>query len=81
MLSCSVLLSHALQCYVVIDVIWNENLSYLIFGSRWKLLFEYLLRTGVVLLTCELKTVPFDVSSFSFPQKKRRRALASGLSN
>ncbi|KAL1117150.1 hypothetical protein AAG570_004477 [Ranatra chinensis] len=47
----AIFISYALQCYVPVEIIWNTYMKQKLENSNKKLLIEYLMRTGVVLLT------------------------------
>lgn len=53
MIALGVFASHALFCYVAIDIAWNQYIYKRIAIGGRKLLWEYVLRTGVVFVTCK----------------------------
>lgn len=57
MIALGVFGSHAIYCYVAIDIAWNQYLSKRLENSKRKLLWEYVLRTGIVFLTCKYTCV------------------------
>lgn len=53
MLAVAIYITHPLQMYVAIDIIWNEYLKTKFEKSRYQLFYEYAVRTLLVLLTCK----------------------------
>lgn len=53
LLAFAIFFTHPIQCYVAIDIAWNEYISPAINKYRYKLVWEYVVRTIVILLTCE----------------------------
>lgn len=53
LLAIAIFFTHPIQCYVAIDIAWNGYISPLINKYRFQLLWEYVVRTIVILLTCE----------------------------
>lgn len=49
----AIYISYALQAYVPIEIIWNTYLKTKLEQSNKKLLIEYIMRTVIVILTCE----------------------------
>lgn len=49
----AIFITHALQCYVAIDITWTGYLSPRFEKSSHKLLIEYTVRTLLVLFTCK----------------------------
>lgn len=47
----AIFISYALQCYVPVEIIWNQYLKNHLEDSKNKLLVEYVLRTVLVILT------------------------------
>lgn len=47
-------ISYGLQCFVPVDIIWGNYLSKLFGKSRNILLWEYVVRIVIVLITCKL---------------------------
>lgn len=56
MLALGIFITHGLACYVAIDITWNDYVVKKIGNSPRKLLWEYVVRTLLVLVTC--KCVP-----------------------
>ncbi|KAJ3662236.1 hypothetical protein Zmor_006592 [Zophobas morio] len=54
MLAIAIYITHPLQMYVAIDIMWNEYLLPKCEKSRYQLLFEYCVRTSLVLITFAL---------------------------
>lgn len=48
-----IFITHAIACYVAIDIIWREYLFKRLKDNPKKLLWEYVLRTSIVFITCE----------------------------
>lgn len=46
-------ITHAVACYVAIDLAWNNYILQRISHERNLLLWEYVVRTIIVLLTCK----------------------------
>lgn len=53
MLSFGIFITHGVACYVAIDITWNTYVVDKITNERYKLLWEYVMRTGIVLITCK----------------------------
>lgn len=53
LLAIAIFFTHPIQCYVAIDIAWNEYIGPAITKFRYQLLWEYVVRTIVILLTCE----------------------------
>lgn len=53
LLAFAIFVTHGLACYVAIDILWNEYIGVRLLNSKRRLIWEYLLRTGIVLVTCE----------------------------
>lgn len=53
MISCGVFFTHAVACYVAIDLAWNEYVLKRIAHSAHKLRWEYTMRAGIVFITCK----------------------------
>lgn len=51
MLAIAIFVTHALQCYVAVDIAWNHYLLPVVEKRNHKLLMEYLVRTSLVLIT------------------------------
>lgn len=49
----AIYISYALQAYVPIEIIWNTYLKTKLEQSNKKLLIEYIMRTVIVIITCE----------------------------
>lgn len=57
MLAIAIYITHPLQLYVAIDIIWNEYLAARFEKCRYQVFYEYVVRTSLVLITCEYKTL------------------------
>lgn len=53
LLAISIFFTHALQCYVAIDISWNEYIFPRMSKVRRTVIWEYVLRTSIVLVTCK----------------------------
>lgn len=53
LLAIAIFFTHPIQCYVAIDIAWNEYISSAINKYRFKMLWEYVVRTIIILLTCK----------------------------
>lgn len=53
MLAIAISFTHGLACYVAIDITWNEYVKKRLSKSSPKLVWEYVIRTLVVLITCK----------------------------
>ncbi|XP_023942840.1 proton-coupled amino acid transporter-like protein CG1139 [Bicyclus anynana] len=51
LLAFAIFITHGLACYVAIDILWNEYVGVRLLHSNHRVLWEYLLRTVIVLLT------------------------------
>lgn len=77
LLAIAIFFTHPIQCYVAIDIIWNEYLSHHLEKYRFKLLWEYIVRTIIILLTCEYIS---SLSLSHIDNSKWNRYLRSHLS-
>jgi len=53
LLAIAIFFTHPIQCYVAIDIMWNEYISQYLEKYRFNLLWEYVVRTIIILITCE----------------------------
>nr|CAD7445233.1 unnamed protein product [Timema bartmani] len=53
MLSVAIFVSHGLQCYIAVDITWGQYLLPRLEKHRHKTFIEYVVRAGLVLVTCE----------------------------
>lgn len=53
MIAIGIFITHAIACYVAFDIIWREYLYKKVENSPKKLLWEYVLRTFMVFITCK----------------------------
>lgn len=53
LLAIAIFFTHPIQCYVAIDIVWNEYIASNFEKNSHKLLWEYVVRTSLVLLTCK----------------------------
>ncbi|XP_012236040.1 proton-coupled amino acid transporter-like protein CG1139 [Linepithema humile] len=59
LLAIAIFFTHPIQCYVAIDILWNGYISTLLEKYRYKLLWEYVVRTAIILITFGLAiTIP-----------------------
>lgn len=49
----AIFITYALQCYVPVEIVWNQYLKKHMEDSKSKLLVEYILRTVIVIITCK----------------------------
>ncbi|XP_071558190.1 proton-coupled amino acid transporter-like protein acs isoform X2 [Temnothorax nylanderi] len=54
LLAIAIFFTHPIQCYVAIDIVWNEYISQYLEKYRFKLLCEYVIRTIIILITFAL---------------------------
>lgn len=59
MLAFGIFITHGLACYVAIDITWNDYVNKKLGDSPNKLLWEYVVRTLLVLVTCEYSSAKF----------------------
>lgn len=53
MLAFGIFITHGLACYVAIDIAWNQYAAKKFGTSSHKLIWEYAVRTLLVLITCK----------------------------
>lgn len=53
LLAIAIFFTHPIQCYVAINISWDEYLSPLLEKYRYKLFWEYVVRTAIILVTCK----------------------------
>ncbi|XP_070515233.1 proton-coupled amino acid transporter-like protein CG1139 [Cardiocondyla obscurior] len=53
LLAIAIFFTHPIQCYVAIDILWNEYISQHFEKYRFKIFWEYIIRTIIILLTCK----------------------------
>lgn len=59
LLAIAIFFTHPIQCYVAINISWDEYLSPLLEKYRYKLFWEYVVRTAIILVTFGLAiTIP-----------------------
>ncbi|CAG4977882.1 unnamed protein product [Colias eurytheme] len=51
LLAFAIFITHGLACYVAIDILWNEYIGVRLLNSSHRVMWEYLLRTCIVLVT------------------------------
>lgn len=54
LLAIAIFFTHPIQCYVAIDIAWNDYISQYLEKYRFKLLWEYIVRTVIILITFAL---------------------------
>lgn len=54
--SLAIFITYALQCYVPLDILWEQRLKRRLEKSNHLLLWEYVFRTLIVIGTCKLST-------------------------
>lgn len=70
MLAFGIFITHGIACYVAIDLTWNKYVVERISSDRYKLLWEYVVRTVIVLITCKIllksyRTFHFKMFAFN----------------
>lgn len=63
LLAIAIFFTHPIQCYVPIDITWNDYIAPRLEKNPHKLLWEYVVRTLLVLLTCK-RTVLISAIKF-----------------
>lgn len=66
MLAIGIFITHGLACYVAIDITWNDYVGKKIGNSPHKLLWEYVVRTLLVLVTCKLSNLFKFILKFAY---------------
>lgn len=56
MLAFAIYITHGLACYVAIDITWNDYLFKRFATSNHKVFWEYVTRTVLTVITCELSS-------------------------
>ncbi|XP_039763395.1 proton-coupled amino acid transporter-like protein CG1139 [Pararge aegeria] len=51
LLAFAIFITHGLACYVAIDILWNEYVGVRLLNNNHRFIWEYLLRTVIVLVT------------------------------
>ncbi|XP_049885092.1 proton-coupled amino acid transporter-like protein CG1139 [Pectinophora gossypiella] len=51
LLAFAIFITHGLACYVAIDILWNEYIGIRLLNSKRRVIWEYMLRTAIVLVT------------------------------
>ncbi|KAM3968643.1 proton-coupled amino acid transporter-like protein acs [Aphomia sociella] len=51
LLAFAIFITHGLACYVAIDILWNEYIGSRLLNNKHRLIWEYVLRTVIVLIT------------------------------
>lgn len=64
LLAIAIFFTHPIQCYVAIDIAWNEYIAPNFEKNSHKLLWEYVVRTSLVLLTFLLAVVIPELDLF-----------------
>uniref|UniRef100_V5I8Q8 Proton-coupled amino acid transporter 4 n=1 Tax=Anoplophora glabripennis TaxID=217634 RepID=V5I8Q8_ANOGL len=60
LLALTIFISHSLQMYVAIDITWNQYLYSKLEKNRYKIIYEYLIRTFLVIICfCLAVAVPY----------------------
>lgn len=54
LLAIAIFFTHPIQCYVAIDISWNEYISPFFEKYRYKTFWEYVVRTAIILITFAL---------------------------
>lgn len=53
LLAFGIFITHGIACYVAIDLVWNKYIVNHFKNLQHKLLWEYVVRTVIVLITCK----------------------------
>ena len=53
LLAVAIYVTHALQCYVAVDIVWNEYICRKVQKDSHKVFWEYVVRTLIVAVTCK----------------------------
>ncbi|CAG4983936.1 unnamed protein product [Parnassius apollo] len=64
LLAFAIFITHGLACYVAIDILWNEYIGVRLLNSSHRLLWEYILRSLIVLLTFGIAAVVPELDLF-----------------
>nr|XP_034839393.1 proton-coupled amino acid transporter-like protein CG1139 isoform X2 [Maniola hyperantus] len=64
LLAFAIFITHGLACYVAIDILWNEYVGVRLLNSNHRFLWEYLLRTVIVLVTFGLAAAVPELDLF-----------------
>lgn len=51
LLAIAIFFTHPIQCYVAIDIVWHEYISHYMEKFRFKIVWEYVIRTVIILIT------------------------------
>lgn len=55
MLALAIYITHGLVCYVAIDIAWNVYVEKKLGENSNRMLWEYMVRTFIVMITCEYR--------------------------
>lgn len=75
MLALGIFITHGLACYVAIDITWNDYIGKKLGNSSRKLLWEYVVRTLLVLVTCKLNEYDQNIAKISKTRVKFEEKL------
>ncbi|XP_045784934.1 proton-coupled amino acid transporter-like protein CG1139 isoform X1 [Maniola jurtina] len=64
LLAFAIFITHALVCYVAIDILWKEYVGVRLLNSNHRFLWEYMLRTVIVLVTFGLAAAVPELDLF-----------------
>ncbi|KAI5644817.1 transmembrane amino acid transporter protein domain-containing protein [Phthorimaea operculella] len=64
LLAFAIFITHGLACYVAIDILWNEYIGVRLLNSKRRIIWEYSLRTLVVLFTFGLAAAVPELDLF-----------------
>lgn len=65
-LAFGIFISYGIAMYVAIDLTWNKFLMEKISNNRYKLLWEYVIRTGIALIACKNNEKKIEFNFFHF---------------
>ncbi|KAG7313227.1 hypothetical protein JYU34_000326 [Plutella xylostella] len=64
LLAFAIFITHGLACYVAIDILWNEYIGIRLLSSKHRIIWEYSLRTVIVLVTFGLAAAVPELDLF-----------------
>ncbi|XP_028038468.1 proton-coupled amino acid transporter-like protein CG1139 [Bombyx mandarina] len=64
LLAFAIFITHGLACYVAIDILWNEYIGVRLLNSKFRVVWEYIVRTIIVLITFGLAAAVPELDLF-----------------
>lgn len=61
MIALGMVVTHAIACYVAIDILWSNYILKRVEKNPHKLMWEYVVRTAVVFTTCKFQSQVYCV--------------------